>query len=477
MQRLLVTIIDTRLTKRFRDKSGFEFGRHALRVRVQGGAIEALSVPDRVVGREASLVRDFLLPWAPKKGDPLVLDPTETARILAPRSRSRSWDHLFAERESVTFEDVDRDGFAEDVIAGRFAAAAVQSHRGARLSSLVDPSGHDRLGHPLDYLSEGKYVLLGGTEALVEESGSPGEFWNASLSQVGPRAVPGALELGYRHGFKNPEGLALSKFVEVESDLPIVSERYILSYAGKRTPETETGPDGRPEAGRASPSGGREALDETPATFAVRIWPAVLGEVPSMNVLDVPGRGALRTVRFHPPQFSRRWRWRDWRDEHFGGGPGFALWRHERMGRPTAVLFNPRLVSYVSLRSDFEGPVINVRYATKHIPKGGRAEYGLGYLVGDAFAASGSSLLLISKGRKRGRAVPMAVTLRTSKHVRSARVVIATASGTRSCTLTPREIPGAGRVHVKVLEFPAGSFPLAWSLKLPGETLRCEVKE
>jgi hypothetical protein len=138
---------------------------------------------------------------------------------------------------------------------------------------------------------------------------------------------------------------------------------------------------------------------------------------------------------------------------------------------------NARLVSLLSTRSDFEGPELSVRHATRRIRKGRRAEFGLGYLVGDASAASGRSLLLVSKGRRRGRTVPVAMTLRTARRVHGARVVVKTRSGARrSCLLAAREIPAAGRVYAKVVEFPAGAFPLAFSLKLSGETLRCELK-
>jgi hypothetical protein len=477
MQRLLVKITDKRLTRRSRDRNGLAYGRYALRVRVEGGAIDALSVPERFVGREASLARDFLMPWTPKKGDPLVLDPDESARILCPRARPARGRPFLGGRVRADSIDIDRDGFPEDVITGRFATIAVQPHRGARLAALLDPARHDRLGHTFDYLAEGKYVLLGGTEGIVEESGSPGELWNAPFAKDEPLEADGALEQSYHRSLKSPEGVRLSKTLRVEADLPGVAERYVIIYSGKRARgEGAEVPGEAPPAARAGGRDKKRGEDETPITFSVSIWPSVVGEIPSLNVFDVPGRSGLRTVRFHPPRFARRWRWRDWHDEHFGVGPGFVLWRHERLGRPTAVLWNPRLVSYVSIRSDFEGPRLSVRHVTKRLRRGGRAEFGLGYLVGDAFAASASSLLLLSKGRKRGGVVPVAVTLRTGRRVTGARARVGTASGGRTCTLAPREIPGAGRVYTRVLEVPARSFPLTCTVTVGGETLHSELR-
>ena len=128
MLRLLARVQKSELKRRYRDPNGLEYGRYSLRVRIEGSAVAALSVPDRLVGREASLRRDFMMPWGVKRGDLLVLDPAESARVVSSRRAHRADGLPAVGRVRLESGDFDRDGYPEDVVANAFMSATVQPH-------------------------------------------------------------------------------------------------------------------------------------------------------------------------------------------------------------------------------------------------------------------------------------------------------------------------------------------------------------
>jgi hypothetical protein len=464
MHRLLVKVREKRLRKRYRDRNGLEYARYALRVRVEGSAIDALKVPKDRVGRDVSLTRDFLLPWGVKVGDLLVLDPSESARVLCPRPPRA----LARCRRSgaATFEsgDVDRDGLPEDLLTNAFVRAVVQPHRGARVQSLEDCRGVDRLAQPFDYIMAGKLILLGGAEEYIAEGGSPGDMWNAAFRRDEPVVGPDAVEITYSHAPESPEGVKYSKRVRVERDFPGVLESFTVAYAGKPKKAGERADDD----GERAADGGEAAAakrDEAKVTLCVRLVTPVHGDVGSQNVFDVPGPSGLAVVRYHRPGYGRRWRWRDWRDEHFGLKAGFVVSRHEGLGAAMAVLFSRRKIAHVSVRRDFTGPEVTVCHVRSRIPKGGRRRYGLALLVGHAAAATGDSLLLLTRGVAGAGGVPVAITLRTDKRLERPRAAVSTAAGRTSARLARRDLPGAGHVYSATLRVPRSALPLSCSVR------------
>jgi len=460
MHRLLVTVLKAEPAGRRRDPSGLLRGSFRLRVKVKGAAVGALKAPARVVGLEGSLRRDFLLPWAPRRGDLLVLDPSESRRFLVPRgARARRLSPTATARVSVA--DVDGDGWQEDVFSNPFVSGAVQPHRGARLLSLAGRSGADRFAQPVVHIMAGQYVLLGGAEEFLLETGMPGEIWNAAFSREASAA--GAT---YARKLKTPEGVALTKEVRVEDGLPGVLEVVRLSYAGKPSEEGDEDDGGEPRK-----------PDRTDVSLGIRMSTRVLGPVGSTNVIEIPSRGELVKVRFHRPAYGRRWRWRDWKDEFFGIGPAFLVSRNEREGNALAVLFGFGRAAVVNVRSDFEGPEVMLRSSRVALVKGRSAEFGAAFLPADALAASGTSLLLATLGRPSGGTVPLALTLRSSERVaRPLAALDLRRGGRRAIALRRREVPAAGVVYAAVVPARASWFPLACSVKLGAERLECVVE-
>ncbi len=477
MQRLLAEVRKKTLEKRYRDDNGLEFGRFKLVVKVKGAAAGALSVPKTFIGKEASLTRDFMFPWKVKKGDLLVLDPKESAKILRKRGPRVDLECTRAGVVEKRSGDVDSDGYAEDILANCFVSAVYQPQRGARLLSLRGCAGEDRFAQPLDYIMAGKYILLGGAEELIVEGGSPGEIWKSEFERTEPEPATGSAELRFSRSLKSPEGVTISKEVELESDLPGVVGRYVISYAGE-TERKDAKKDGDEASGdgSAGKAGDKKEKDETDVTFVVRMSTRADGHPASLSVFDVPGGRGLTKVRYHRPGYGRRWRWRDWRDEHFGLKPGFVISRHEREGRVLAILFGTRRGCHLSIRSDYQGPELQLRHAPRKIPKGGRALYGVAFLVGSDVAANDTTMFLASKGRAGRGGIPVALTVRTSRKGDPFRVSIRTAQGRRSVTLSARDLAGAGRVHTKTINIPRGSFPIECTTTVGGERLSVRVE-
>jgi len=466
VHRLLAEIVEAKETGRRAARSGPARASFRLRVKVKGSAVGALGAPDGVVGREGTLRRDFLLPWAPRRGDLVVLDPAESRRFLAPRGvRRLAPGGTGAPR--VTSADTDGDGWPEDVFANAFAAGAVQPHRGARLQSLVGRDGNDRFAQPMAHIMAGQYVLLGGAEVFLPDAGMPGEVWKAPFL----RAVSkDAAEVAYSRKLSSPRGVTLTQTVRMEPGLPAVLVLATAAYAGRPTAD-EPDDDGA-ESGR----GGRK--DTADLGLGFRVSTPALGAVGSRNLFQIPSAGQLVTVRFHRPAHGRRWRWRDWKDEFFRLAPGFVVSRNERDGNALVVLFGGGPASVVVVRSDFEGPEIMLRGPRRTVAKGGRVSLGAAFLPADAVAASGTSLLAVSLGRQRGGEMPAAVVLRTSRRAGSPVVTLSGSSGRgRAARLVRKEIPGAGVVRSAVVRLRATDLPVRFSVSVGGERLACTVEE
>jgi hypothetical protein len=463
MQRLLVQVQGKKLKKRYTASNGLGYGRYALTVEVQGPAVEALGLPDGVVGRRASITRDFLLPWVVKRGDLLVLDPAESARFLRPRGRETARRAaLPVSGADIVALDVDGDGFAEDVFRNVFATAAVQPHRGARVASLVGADGGDRFARPLDHIMAGKYVLLGGAEETIVEGGAPDEIWKSRFDRVAGGS-DGAPEIRYTRALKSPEGLSVEKTVRVGPTLPGVATTFTARYAGRAAGgENET-----------SRPGGK---DTSQVTLAVRISTPVLGDVGARNVFSIPGGRSVRTVRYHRPGGGRRWRWRDWRDEHFGIAGGYVVSRHEESGNVLVVLFHPRRVGHVTVRSDFTGPEIAINHRTATIARGRRRTWGAAYLVGDSVAVGPSSFLLVSRGAEGQRGVPVAFTVRTAGRPERVSAVVEAGAGSRRIRLSRLDVPEVGTIFTRTAFFDADALPRAVSTTVGGSVLSIRME-
>ncbi len=467
MQRLLAEVRKKELERRYRAKNGLEYGRYTLRVRVVGSAVDALTVPRRVVGRDTSVRRDFLMPWVVKKGDLVALGPDESARLLKPR-RARLAEGLpTGACVRAEFGDVDRDGYKEDVMANRFARAVLAPHRGARLSSLSGPDGVDRFAHPFDYTMAGKYILLGGAEQLIVEDGSPGEIWKSEFDRTVDEESPEIFEATYVRKLKSIKGLRVATTVRMEPDLPGVLGTYDVRYDGKPAPdEPDDGADDSAKPGGSERNGDEQEKkkDETEVTFALRLATATPGETPSLNVFEIPCADGVHLVRYHPPGFGRRWRWRDWRDEHFGLRGGFLVSRNEVSGNVLVVLFNGRRASFVSVRPDYTGPEVGLVHRTRKLGKGRGFRLGVTFLVGDAVAVGRGSMLLASLGSPHRGRRPLALTLRTGASPDRVRARVTSREGSEALTLRKRSLPEAGDVYTGILELRRGAFPLTVSV-------------
>lgn len=483
MHWLLAEVRGRDLKKRYRGRNGLEYERYSVRARITGSAVGALAVPDRVVGRDVTLRRDCLRPWAVRKGDLLVLDPVESARALCPREPRPLRDMPVAGAVRVESCDVDRDGFEEDVVANAFVRAVFQGHRGARLSSLSGADATDRLARPFEYIMAGKYVLLGGVEPFVVEGGSPGEIWKSAFERLGTPWQPengagtsrsSGRSAAYGLDLESPAGVRLTRSVRVEPWFPGVMETCVAQYSG-RSSRSRGEESGVPKAGGPKP--GDAAKDETDVTLALRISPATSGDTPSLNMLEIPCIDGLHTVRFHQPGFGRRWRWRDWRDEHFGARGGFLVCRNEGSNGVLAVLWNARRLSYVCTRSDYTGPEIDLVHRTRKLRKGRSCGVGAAYLVGDASAVRGDSLLLASRSGESGGKRHLALVLRTPRETGSVRARVECAGGRRVVALRPISVPEVGIVRTGVLELEADAFPATVTVGSGPESLSLRLEE
>ncbi len=478
MKRLLVKVQTKALEKRYRDRNGLEYGRYRLGVRVEGSAIAALAVPERVVGRKTVVRRDFMLPWGVKKGDLLVLDPTESGRILGKRGKKVDLACARAGSIDARSGDVDKDGYDEDILANAFLTAVVQAHRGARVLSLKGCSGEDRLAQPNDYVMGGKYILLGGVEEILLESGSSSEIWKSAFKREEPACDDESAGLTYSRDLESPEGATLTKEIRVERDFPGLEEHYVVRYAGKPEKVGKKVTAEATPAGRKSGKKAKKKEDTAEVTFGVRLSTSSGGGPGSRNVFDLPGAAGLQTIRYHRPAFGRRWRWRDWRDEHFGLRSGYFVSRNEQSGRAMAVIFNPRTTALVAVRSDYQGPEIMVRHVTRTIRKGRRAEYGIALLLGDRVTCSAASMFLVSRGRAGRGGTPYAFTVRTRRRLKSPpRVTLTTAAGPKRITLRAREIREAGTIYTKTITLPKASSPDTCTASVAGERLTLDLKE
>ncbi len=437
MQHLVAKIMKREEFGRRTAPSGLTVCRVRLTARIEGPVSSALTVPDRVKGREVTVTRDVPKPWLPRVGDRVVLDPGESARALSPRPARRPEPPVGAGTVALASADVDRDGFDEDLISNAFVEGVVQPHRGARLVSLLDAQGGDRFAQAYEHIMAGKYVLLGGAEDVVVESGMPGELWSASLDREVDDASRSVV---YSRRLRSPRGLRFRKRVRVEPDLPGVLTEVTLRY--------EQEPEGEPVT--AGIDGGTEPedrKDHATVSYAVRLSTAVHG-AGSRNVFVLPTPQGMKLVRYHRPPYGSRWRWRDWKNETFGLRAGFILSRNEDTGRAMMLLFSARRSLYVGVLNDLSGPELMLRHRPVRLASGTSRTWGAAFLSGDASAASGSSALLLTRGRS-GR--ELAVTVRTTRRVERLTATLATGGGRRRLTLAPREVPHAGRVFSGVI--------------------------
>ncbi|MBD3349349.1 MAG: hypothetical protein GF400_09180, partial [Candidatus Eisenbacteria bacterium] len=375
MRRLLAEVRTEKFRRRYRRRNGLEYTEWRVRAAVVGSAVRSLSVPGRVVGKEITVHRDYLAPWRPRKGDLLVLDSSESARILCPR-RPRLDPPAAGERVATLRRvDVDRDGYAEDILSNAFVTAALQPHRGARLLSLSGRSGTDLFARSESYTMAGQYILLGGSELVIGEAGSPGDIWKSSFrreEEESGSGAPSAPAVGYSRRLQSPDGVAVTKRASVDEALPLVLESYTLRYVGRSKPGKDgagesagmgtndaggcrNGPEDRDEEKKA-----QERKDEAMLTAGVRMSTALQGDEPSLNIFEIPCADGLHRVRYQRPPFGVRWRWRDWRNEHFAPRGGFLVSRCESGGPALMALFNQRKATHVSIRRDYEGPEVMI---------------------------------------------------------------------------------------------------------------------
>jgi hypothetical protein len=466
VHRLLAQIVEAKETGRRHGRSALVRASFRLRVKVKGAAVGALGAPDGVVGREGTLRRDCLLPWAPRRGDLVVLDPAESARFLAPRGRERLVPGG-TDAPRVTGADTDGDGWPEDVFTNEFAAGAVQPHRGARLQSLVGRDGRDRFAQPMAHIMAGQYVLLGGAEVFLPETGMPGEVWKAPFART---VSAEAAEVGYSRKLDSPRGATLTQTVRMEPGLPAVLVLATATYAGR--PKSD-----KPDEGGSAKDGRGRRKDTVELGLGFRMSTPVLGGVESRNLFEIPSGGDLARLRYHRPAHGRRWRWRDWKDEFFRLAPGFIVSRNEREGNALVVLFGGGPASVAIVRSDFEGPEVMLRGPRRTVAKGGRVSLGAAFLPADAVAASGTSLLAVTLGRRRGGDVSAAVLLRTSRRAGAPVAVVSGRRGRgRAVRLSERKIPGAGSVHAATVTLRAADLPAEFSASVGRERLACAVE-
>jgi hypothetical protein len=425
--------------------------------------------------------RDFLLPWLPRSGDLLVLDGAESARIL--RSR-RAGAELVLPPSGVRLAsaDIDGDGYEEDVLANRFVSAAFQPHRGARLWSLKGADGVDRFAHPEQYTMAGKYILLGGAELVLLGGASPGEIWKSPFERTGQKETreEGRREAGlsYARTLKEPRHVRVEKRVALDAELPMVVEVYEVTRLRSPSADSERGATRRQRErpsndGDVERDGKEEGKQLTPA---IRMSTAVRGDEPSLNLFEIPCADNIHVVRFHPPGFGRRWRWRDWRDEHFGLRGGFLVSRSDVDRHILVVFFNERKAAHLSVRKDYTGPEVGIVHRARKLAPGRALRMGLAYMACDEAAVGRGSLLTGSLGLPRGGVVPVALALRARGAVARHVATVSAGRERRRVTLKRREIPEVGHVYAAVVELPRASFPVQVSVRAGEERLAMELE-
>lgn len=84
MQRLLARIVEVEKLGEAQGPQGFKRGSVRLRVKVLGPGAKPFRLPKGLKGRTGWVCRQYLEPWIPRKGDLVILDPEESARLIAP---------------------------------------------------------------------------------------------------------------------------------------------------------------------------------------------------------------------------------------------------------------------------------------------------------------------------------------------------------------------------------------------------------
>ncbi len=457
MQRILAKVLEVKRGKRGKDRLGFQFSQVECLVRIRGTARKTIRLPKGIIGKTAKISRQCLLPWEIKTGDYLVLDPQESKRVIAellptshPRKAQPNMEHAL-----LYSQDVDGDGFKEDILENAFLKAVIAPHYGARLWQLQTKSKkQNQLLGSGNYGRDG-WVELGGVEESISGVEKPDELWNAEYKREGSKRQP---TFNYRFSCEKKEGLEVEKSVSIEPDLPLVYQVSEFKYKGREKDE--------------------KLKKKVSIEYCPKVFFAMGGEANFHNLFFVPTREKLVKARYHKPAWKGRWEdeeW-EWREKWSCIDPGFVLLSNEKRGDSLAILFHPGKISFARLGISSRSPRLFLSHSPRKLKKGARVSFGILFALADVYDLSQEDLLLLSLGELSSAGYPLAIILRTSKRYRKCSVTLDTDGHKRRLDLNPRIYAEVGKVFQRSLTIPQGFSSVSATFDHGKESLRCGLK-
>ena len=453
MQRLLVNVIRVERKRRY-TREGLPHSQVECLVKVKGMARRSLRLPKGVKGKRTKILRECLLPWEVKPGDYLVLDPEETKRVIAeqiPPTLSQRVEQPKVEEPLLYSQDINGDGFKENILENSFFKAVVAPHYGARLWELWT-KGVNQLYGAGSY-DKGGYVELGGVEESLSGIGKPDELWNANYIRGRSQRQP---LFNYHFSLKKREGLKVNKRFSIEPDGPILYQVSQFTYQGK----------------------GKKPRESTSINYCAKVFFAMGGETNFHNILLVPTREKLIKARYHKPAWRGKWddgMW-DWRHKYHSIDPGFILLTNEVRNESLAILFHPKRVSFAWTGINSRSPRVFLSHPLQKLKKGAQASYGLLYILADAFDFNQRSLLLLSLGKSSPAGRPLAITFRSRRRYKDCAVNLSIDGSERKVISESKYFPEVGLVFSSSLYLSPGFSSVHVSLKREKESLGCQLK-
>jgi len=461
MQRLLVKVLEVKREREYKNRQGLQFSQVECLVKVKDTARKALRLPKGMKGKTTKISRQCLLPWEIKPGDNLVLDPQESRKVIAeliPPTLPQRIEQPNPRQALLYSQDVNHDGFKENILENSFLKAVIAPHYGARLWELwTKGKDQNQLFGSGNYDKDG-YVELGGVEESISGMEKPGELWNANYKRGGSQRQPA---FNYHFSCKKEEGLETKKSIGIEPDDPMIYQVSEFKYKGKEKSKKK-----------------KREKEEISIEYCPKVFFAMAGEANFHNLFFVPTREKLIKVRYHKPAWRRGWGggfW-DWRKKCPGIDPGFILLSNEIKEDSLAVLFHPKKVSFVWLGTTSRSPRLFLSHSPQKLKKGTKVSYGVLYILADAFDLNQQSLLLLSLGEGSSSGRPLAITVRTLRRYKDCSVTLAIDGEERKVILRPKVYPEVGKVFYRLLILPQDFSSVSLSFKKGRESLRCQLK-
>ncbi len=174
------------------------------KIKVKGPASKGFKLPSNIQGKVGFITRECPDVWKIKAGDEIILDPSEI-KTMIPKKKN----------------DINQDGYEEEVLENSFLKAIILPHLGARVSSLIyKTTGKDIFKPTLKY-GKKEYVDFGGAIDLIEKD-FPGNLWNAEFKEKNNR---------YEYEKK---GLKIEKVIKFFPSLPLLQQTITITTKKKK---------------------------------------------------------------------------------------------------------------------------------------------------------------------------------------------------------------------------------------------------